>query len=99
VTKADTWDQILRKQIKLEHGRGWSIGPQSGKAKLTRRHPDGTRSSATLAIPWAASSGSAINAAIARLRLLMEEWGLGLAEAHARMGASDANAGTAGGVN
>ena len=97
--KADTWDQILRKQIKLEHGRGWSIVPQSGKAKLTRRHPDGTRSSATLAIHWTASSGSAINAAIARLRLLMEERGLGLSEAHALMGASVANAGTADGVN
>jgi len=99
VPKADTWDQILRKQIKLEHGRGWSISPQSGKAKLTRRHPDGARSSATLAILWAASSGSAINAAIARLRLLMEERGLGLDEAHALMGAGDANAVAPGGVN
>ena len=89
----------MRKQIKLEHGRGWSISPQSGKAKLTRRHPDGARSSATLAILWAASSGSAINAAIVRLRLLMEERGLGLAEAHALMGAGDANAVTPGGVN
>lgn len=76
--KVDTWDSILRKQIKLEHGRGWSISPQSGKAKLTRRYPNGTRSSATLDIPWAPSSGSAINAAIAKLRLVMDERGIGL---------------------
>ena len=69
--KPDAWDQLLRKQIKLEHGRGWSVSPQSGKAKLTRRYPDGTRSSVTLAIPWAASSGSAINTSVARLRQLV----------------------------
>ena len=80
--KVDTWDSVLRKQIKLEHGRGWSISPQSGKAKLTRRYSDGTRSSVTLAIPWAASSGSAINAAIAKLRLVMEERAIGLKEAY-----------------
>jgi len=94
VPKADTWDQLLRKQIKLEHGRGWSISPQSGKAKVTRRHTDGSRSSVTLAIPWAASSGSAINAAVKRLRDLMEERGLGLKEAHELSGLTDADAGS-----
>ncbi len=97
--KADTWDQLLRKQIKLEHGRGWSISQQSGKAKVTRRHSDGSRSSATLSIPWAASSGSAINAAVARLRQLMEERGLGLAEAHKLIDAVDSIAAAEGGVN
>lgn len=90
--KGDTWDQLLRKQIKLEHGRGWSISQQSGKAKVTRRHSDGSRSSATLAIPWAASSGSAINAAVKRLRDLMEERGLGLAKAYELSGLTDASA-------
>jgi hypothetical protein len=99
VPKPDTWDQLLRKQIKLEHGRGWSVSPQSGKAKLTRRYPDGTRSSVTLAIPWAASSGSAINTSVARLRQLMEERGLGLAETHALTGLAEANAGEANGLN
>ncbi len=97
--KADTWDQLLRKQIKLEHGRGWSISQQSGKAKLSRRHPDGSRESATLAIPWAASSGSAINAAVARLRQLMEERGLCLRDAHALTELAEASAGTAEGLN
>ena len=97
--KPDTWDQLLRKQIKLEHGRGWSVSPQSGKAKLTRRYPDGTRSSVTLAIPWAASSGSAINTSVARLRQLMEERGLGLQETHALTGLAEANAGEADGLN
>jgi len=99
VPKPDTWDQLLRKQIKLEHGRGWSIGPQSGKAKLTRRYPDGTRSSITLAIPWAASSGSAINTSVARLRQLMEERGLGLRETHLLTGLAGANAGDDDGLN
>ena len=97
--KPDTWDQLLRKQIKLEHGRGWSVSPQSGKAKLTRRYPDGTRSSVTLAIPWAASSGSAINTWVARLRQLMEERGLGLQETHALTGLAEVNAGEADGLN
>jgi integrase len=99
VAKPATWDQILRKQVKLEHGRGWSISPQSGRAKLTRRHPDGTRSSVTLSIPWAASSGSAINAAVARLRQLMEERGLGLAEAYGLIGSADSIAAAEGGLS
>ena len=53
VPKPDTWDQLLRKQIKLEHVRGWSVNPQSGKAKLTKRYPDGTRSSVGVApVSW-----------------------------------------------
>jgi hypothetical protein len=99
VAKSETWDQILRKQIKLEHGRGWSISPQSGKAKLTRRHSDGSRSSVTLSIPWAASSGSAINAAVARLRQLIEERGLGLSEAYGLIGLADSVATDEGGLN
>ena len=97
--KADTWDQLLRKQIKLEHGRGWSISQQSGKAKVTRRHPDGSRESATLAIHWAAISGSAINAAVARLRHLMEERGLCLGDAHALTELAGGSAVSAEGLN
>ena len=97
--KADTWDQLLRKQVKLEHGRGWSISQQSGKAKLTRRHPDGSRESVTLAIPWAASSGSAINAAVARLRQLMEERGLRLSDAYALTELAEVSTGSAEGLN
>ena len=97
--KPTTWDQILRKQVKLEHGRGWSISPQSGKAKLTRRYPDGKRSSVMLPIPWAASNGSAINAAVARLRQLMDERGLGLQEAHELAGMAEATGTETDGVN
>jgi hypothetical protein len=99
VPKADTWDQLLRKQIKLEHGRGWSVSQQSGKAKLTRRHPDGSRESVTLAIPWAASSGSAINAAVARLRQLMEERGLRLNDAYALTELAEVSTGSVEGLN
>jgi integrase len=99
VPKAATWDQILRKQVKLEHGRGWSLSPQSGKAKLTRRYPDGKRSSVMLPIPWAASSGSAINTAIKRLIQLMHERGLGLDEAHELAGMAAATGTESNGVN
>jgi integrase len=97
--KPTTWDQILRRQVKLEHGRGWSLSPQSGKAKLTRRYPDGSRSSATLGIPWAASNGSLINAAVARLRHLMDERGLGLEDARDLAGMADATGSESDGVN
>ncbi len=97
--KVDTWDQILRKQIKLEHGRGWSLSPQSGKAKLTRRYSDGSRSSVVLPIEWAASSGSSINAAVSRLRQLMDERGLELREANKLLDAADAASDGAEGVN
>jgi integrase len=97
--KADTWDQILRKQVKLEHGRGWSLSQQSGKAKLTRRYSDGTRSSVVLSISWAASSGSSINAAVSRLRQLMDERGLDLHDAHRLLDAADAASDGAEGIN
>jgi len=78
----DAWDTLLRRQLKLEHGPGWSISEQSGRTKLTRRHPDGNRSSVMLEITWTASSSSKINAGVARLRQLMEERHLSLVEAH-----------------
>jgi integrase len=97
--RAETWDQILRKQIKLEHGRGWSISPQSGKAKLTRRYEDQSRSSVTLPIAWAASNGSAINTAVARIKRLIDERGLGLAEASALVSAADSASEGVDGIN
>jgi integrase len=76
------WDQELRADIKRELGIGWSVGPQSGRTKLTRRYPDGSRSSVMLDIPWTLSSKRRITNAVARLHQLMHERGLGLTEAH-----------------
>jgi len=96
---ADTWDALLRRQLKLEHGPGWSISKQSGRTKLTRRHADGNRSSAMLDIAWLASSSSTINAAVARLRQLMEERHLSLVEAHALTTAPAASSDPTAGIN
>ena len=93
------WDQLLRQQIKLEHGRGWSISPQSGKTKLTRRYADGSRSSVMLPIPWAARSGSTINTTVARIRQLIDERGLSLSEAHSLIVVAEANEATADWIN
>jgi len=81
VANIKTWDQRLREQIKGEHGRGWSVGPQSGRTKLTRRHDDGTRSSVMLDIPWSVGSARKISNKVAHLQQLIEERNLGLAEA------------------
>lgn len=76
------WEALLRDQIKLEHGRGWSISPQSGKVKLTRRHKDGTRTSVMLDIPWAPTSGTAVLQAVSGLVHRMEDQSMGLRRAH-----------------
>ena len=96
---ADTWDALLRRQLKLEHGPGWSISEQSTRTKLTRRHSDGTRSSVMLELAWAASSSSKINATVARLRQLMEERNLGLTEAHNLTTAPAASSEASGAIN
>jgi len=90
VAKAKTWDQRLREQIKGEHGQGWSVGPQSGRTKLTRRHRDGTRSAVMLDIPWAVGSSRRISNKVAHLQHLMQERNLGLAEANQLSSSSEA---------
>lgn len=52
-----------------------------------------------LPIPWAASSGSAINVNIARIRHLIDERGLSLCEAHSLIVVAEANEATADWIN
>lgn len=77
------WVRALRDQIKLEHGRGWSIREQAGKVKLSRRFSDGSTSSVTLDIHWGPRCGTSVLSAMAVLQERMENQQLGLAEAHA----------------
>lgn len=78
-----TWDVLLRSQIKLEHGKGWLIGEQSGRVKLTYRDPlDRSRTSVMLDLEWAPSSSSKVLNAITSLRERMESCGLSLRAAH-----------------
>ncbi len=75
------WERDLRSLVKREHGFGWSLSEQSGKAKLTHRYPDGLRSSVTLNLPWRSSSATSVLAQIKAIRERMEESQLGLQEA------------------
>jgi integrase len=77
------WVRDLRSLIKREHGRGWSLSEQSGAVKLTRRFPDGARSSVQLDLPWRSTSATAVLTQLQRIRHRMDDAGLGLAEAAA----------------
>lgn len=77
------WVKDLRKLIKRQHGMGWAIREQSGKAKLTRRWADGTTSSAMLELPWDSDSSTALLAQLESIRQRMDKGGLSLAEAAA----------------
>ena len=68
-----TWKDILRQQIKNEHGFGWNVSEQSEKTKVVRRYEDDSRSSVMLPIEWRASNAREIADSIARLKDLMED--------------------------
>ena len=52
--KGFTWTDLLRKQLKNEHGFGWSVVEQSGNTKVSKRYEDDSRSSVMLPIEWRA---------------------------------------------
>ncbi|KZR86524.1 hypothetical protein MITS9509_01528 [Synechococcus sp. MIT S9509] len=83
-TEQGTWDHDLRRQIKREHGTGWTLYPQSSGTKLTRRYEDGKKSSVMLEIEWAPSSATAITNAVGVLAARMNEHDISLREAHRR---------------
>ena len=83
-TKQGTWEHDLRRQIKREHGAGWSLYPQSKGTKLTRRYEDGKKSSVMLEIEWAAGSATAIANEVGVLAARMQEQDISLREAHQR---------------
>ena len=90
-TLAKPWEQQIRQMVRAAHGRGWTLGPHRGnRTQLTRRWADGTRSSATVATPWAPSSGPALLALVERIAAAMEEQRIGLAEAAALVDAAGA---------
>ena len=73
----NSWDDTLRKAVKLEFGYGWSIREQTGKIRLERNR-DGVRGSATTNIDWEPSSHSTLLQAIKRLTVLVDPDGKGL---------------------
>lgn len=80
-TPTPGWVRDLSSLIKREHGKGWGITEQSGGVKLTRRHPDGTRSSCQLDLPWRSSSSTTVLLQLKTIRGRMEEAGISLADA------------------
>ena len=76
-----TWKDILRQQIKNEHGFGWNVSEQSEKTKVVRRYEDDSRSSVMLPIEWKASNAREIADSVARLKEIMDDQNVGLSEA------------------
>lgn len=84
---ASTWESNLRGLVKDQSGAGWSLrGKGQGTTQVTRRWSDGSRSSATVEIPWERSSGPRLLALVERLAKLtapVDAGGQGLALAKA----------------
>ena len=66
-----TWKDILRQQIKNEHGFGWNVSEQSEKTKVVRRYEDDSRSTVMLPIEWRASNAREIADSI--LTIVLQE--------------------------
>lgn len=72
-TNAKPWERNLRQTVKSTYGMGWSVrGRAAGTTEIGRRWSDGTRSTATVAIPWQRTQGPALLAMIERLDHLTE---------------------------
>ena len=82
--KANTWVSDLRRQIKREHGAGWKVQEQSGRARLFHTLEDGSRPSVVLNIEWTASNSTAIANEVGVLAARMNEHDITLKEAHHR---------------
>lgn len=70
-TKNPDWVQALRTLLRREIGPAWRVMEQRGKAKLDIRLEDGSRSYATLALPWEPASARAIQEAVERIAALV----------------------------
>ncbi|MCT0200028.1 hypothetical protein KQ313_10090 [Synechococcus sp. CS-1325] len=59
--------------LRREHGRCWTLDPQSQKVKLTRRLPNGERSSVVLDLPWSSTSSTAVLNQVVTIRQRVAE--------------------------
>lgn len=84
------WVATLRDAIRHDHGHGWSVAPQHGRVRLTRRDLAGTRSTVTLPIDWQRGCVSTVITAVSALRERMEERGISLAAAAELLAAAPA---------
>ena len=86
--KREQWFVTVRRQLKAEHGFGWSIRDHRGTVQLTRRFEDDSRSSAYLPLPWRKDSGTPILKWVTAIRNLMEQQNLPLKKAVKQYGDS-----------
>ena len=84
-----SWETELRKALRSDHGKGWSVQGQSKGTKLTFRDPsDGTRSSVMLTIAWLPANELEIRNEVSFLRKRMLERNIRLRTAHGIDGAA-----------
>ena len=61
----EQWFQLLRKQLKSEHGKGWGVRAMRGKVQLTLRVDESAgmkspRNSVSLPVDWSADNQTKI---------------------------------------
>ena len=62
------WEQALRRTLKAEHGKGWSLRESRGRAQLVQILEDRSRRSTKLDIIWASKNARLMLEAVAQLR-------------------------------
>ena len=82
----EQWFQLLRKQLKSEHGKGWGVRAMRGKVQLTLRVDESAgmknpRNSVSLPLDWSADNQTKILNFVNDIRERMEANNLSLKEA------------------
>ena len=72
-SKNPDWVQALRTLLRSEIGPAWRVMEHRGKAKLDVRLEDGSRSFATLSIPWEPASARAIQEEVEGIAALVKQ--------------------------
>ena len=62
------WELALRRTLKSEHGKGWSLRESRGRAQLVQILEDRSRRSTKLDIIWASKNARLMLEAVAQLR-------------------------------
>ena len=62
------WEQALRRTLKAEHGKGWSLRESRGRAQLVQILEGRSRRSTKLDIIWASKNARLMLEAVAQLR-------------------------------
>ena len=82
---ANTWDKLLRRQLKLQYGAGLRLRGKNGSTQFGLRGGDGDPGQwVRLPFEFVPNNAQAISGAVARVLLTMEEQEVGLKEAHSR---------------